>query len=87
MNKFGRFPHRNELLGRESTPEEVCMEPKIRILFLEIDVIFVPQEQFLKAIKSHANTSVVFNEDGTVERSDEDEGLDNAISAMLVNKF
>ena len=41
----------------------------------------------MNAIKSHTNTSVVFNEDGTVERSDEDEGLDNAISAMLVNKF
>ena len=59
----------------------------MQIFFLEIDVVFIPQEQFLNAIKSHANTSVVFNEDGTVERSDEDEGLDNAISAMLVNKF
>eukprot|EP00092_Neocalanus_flemingeri_P017390 GFUD01018810.1.p1 GENE.GFUD01018810.1~~GFUD01018810.1.p1 ORF type:complete len:603 (-),score=205.48 GFUD01018810.1:142-1752(-) len=68
MNKFGRFPHRNELLGRESTPEEA---------------------EFLSAIKAHSSTDVVFNEDGTVERSDEDgdKGLDNAISAMLVNKF
>ena len=23
IKKFGRFPHRNECLGRESTPEEV----------------------------------------------------------------
>lgn len=23
MNKFGRFPHRNEILGRQSTPDEV----------------------------------------------------------------
>jgi uncharacterized protein (DUF924 family) len=23
IEKFGRFPHRNEVLGRESTPEEV----------------------------------------------------------------
>jgi uncharacterized protein (DUF924 family) len=22
--RFGRFPHRNELLGRESTPEEIA---------------------------------------------------------------
>ena len=25
MNKFGRFPHRNAVLGRQSTPEEVCI--------------------------------------------------------------
>ena len=23
IKKFGRFPHRNEVLGRESTPEEI----------------------------------------------------------------
>ena len=23
IEKFGRFPHRNEVLGRESTPEEI----------------------------------------------------------------
>lgn len=23
IERFGRFPHRNELLGRESTPEEI----------------------------------------------------------------
>ncbi len=23
IRKFGRFPHRNEMLGRESTPEEI----------------------------------------------------------------
>nr|WP_296748422.1 DUF924 family protein [Thioalkalivibrio sp.] len=23
MRRFGRFPHRNEALGRESTPEEI----------------------------------------------------------------
>jgi uncharacterized protein (DUF924 family) len=23
IKKFGRFPHRNEILGRESTPEEI----------------------------------------------------------------
>ena len=45
------------------------------------------QEEFLNALKSHGSTTVVFNEDGTVERSDADKGLDNAISAMLVNKF
>jgi len=66
MNKFGRFPHRNAVLGRQSTPEE---------------------EEFLNAIKAHGSTEVTFKEDGTVERSDKDDGLDNAISAMLVNKF
>jgi len=66
MNKFGRFPHRNKLLGRVSTPEE---------------------EEFLTALKSHTDTSFRFTEDGSVERSDEDKGLDNVISAMLVNKF
>jgi uncharacterized protein (DUF924 family) len=23
IRKFGRFPHRNEMMGRESTPEEI----------------------------------------------------------------
>jgi len=23
IERFGRFPHRNEVLGRESTPEEI----------------------------------------------------------------
>ena len=23
IERFGRFPHRNEILGRESTPEEI----------------------------------------------------------------
>ena len=45
------------------------------------------QEEFLTALKSHTDTSFRFTEDGSVERSDEDKGLDNVISAMLVNKF
>ena len=59
----------------------------MQIFFLEIYVFLNSQDAFLNAIKSHANRSIVFHEDGTVERSDDDEGLDNAISAMLVNKF
>jgi len=69
MKKFGRFPHRNEILGRQSTPEE---------------------EDFLETIK-RKSTAVKFREDGTVSRDGdegiaEDEGLDNAISAMLMHR-
>jgi len=41
----------------------------------------------LNAFKSGGDMNLTFGEDGHAERSKEDHGLDNVISAMLMNKF
>ena len=52
MAKFGRFPHRNEIMGRESNPGEINLDdPAFRfdlpLAFKEDgSVTFAPTEEF-----------------------------------------
>ena len=39
---------------------------------------------FLEKIRSKEGKSIIFNNDGTVARDDSEEGLDNAITQLLV---
>jgi len=62
IRTFGRFPHRNDLLGRKTTDLEAS---------------------FLDKIRSKEGQSIIFKSDGTVERDDSEEGMDNAITQLL----
>jgi len=65
IRTFGRFPHRNELLERESTKEEAM---------------------FLVKIQNHEDKDIIFNEDGSVQRDVSEDGLDNALTQLLVRQ-
>ena len=50
----------------------------------EIVRLVIVQMAFLEKIRSKAGKSIIFNSDGTVARDDSEEGLDNAITQLLV---
>ena len=41
------------------------------------------QASFLEKIRSKEGQSIIFKSDGTVERDDSEEGMDNAITQLL----
>ena len=39
---------------------------------------------FLVKIQAHQDKEIIFNEDGTVKRDESEDGLDNALTQLLV---
>ena len=81
IRTFGRFPHRNDLLGRKTTDLEVIYDQTLKISSCFMEMEF--QASFLEKIRSKEGQSIIFKSDGTVERDDSEEGMDNAITQLL----
>ena len=50
----------------------------------EVVKLVIVQVSFLEKIRSKEGKSIIFNSDGSVARDDSEEGLDNAITQLLV---
>ena len=85
IRAFKRFPHRNTLLGRESTKEEVQF-----FLFGIQDQHLCYQKfskaMFLVKIQAHTDKTIIFKEDGSIVRDDSEDGLDTALTQLLVKQ-
>ena len=49
-----------------------------------VNILCLIQVSFLEKIHSKEGKTIIFNSDGTVARDESEEGLDNAITQLLV---
>ena len=52
--------------------------------FHPLSTLCLVQVSFLEMIRSKEGNTIIFNSDGTVARDESEEGLDNAITQLLV---